>query len=229
MHTHADAVVASGRPCSTQQQLTPVLPPASIHSYACLHARAEAPGRPADSTTHHHATALLCFADCPLPSLSLSPRFISSSLSEQCRPEPLTLAAFLYLDRHSMARQTQLLTRPPSSICRCCISSFGRPPCTAAQLIDRSLRLAARFQLLHTCSAFMHALCMHQPIRSGSMHSSDPAGPRSSRLHCIARVAYHMCTIPRSIMHVVVSCLMCSFPCMPSRLHYLEVYIGMVI
>jgi hypothetical protein len=30
--------------------------------------------------------------------------------SEQCRSEPLTLAAFLYLDRHSMARQTPLLT-----------------------------------------------------------------------------------------------------------------------
>jgi hypothetical protein len=30
--------------------------------------------------------------------------------SEQCRPEPLTLVAFLYLDRHSMARQTPLLT-----------------------------------------------------------------------------------------------------------------------
>jgi hypothetical protein len=38
-------------------------------------------------------------------SMSGSPCF-----SEQWRPEALTLAAFLYLDRHSMARQTPLLT-----------------------------------------------------------------------------------------------------------------------
>lgn len=50
---------------------------------------------------------------------------LSLSLSQQCLPEPLTLAAFLYLDRHSIARQTPLLTVLHPILLFVHASSFG--------------------------------------------------------------------------------------------------------
>ena len=62
--------------------------------------------------------------------------------------------------------------------------------------------------------------CINQ--RSDQAPSIRPGPPLA--LHCLPHI--QRITLPRSIMHVV-SCLMCSFPW--PRLHYLEVYIGMVI
>lgn len=41
-------------------------------------------------------------------------RMLASHFALQSRPGPRALAAFLYLDRHSMARQTPLLLRLPT-------------------------------------------------------------------------------------------------------------------